>query len=464
MKKIVLICLAAILCLFTGCGEPEQPASSAETGAGSVMTSAEAPSTRSAAESEPHSVSTEEPDPEDWDGRVTLLDDPLMKVELLYGNTPENPYPWIYLFVENRSDLDLILDLDGPILNGSIQAEDYFCIYKPGTLVTSMDWGTALLLSEDERLWQADGTIDLYDGAYYYSEDPAPILLHTDYSVRLPQSGPQAHLTVPVLNASFGPQLLLNSEDLQIQLVYFGIDPAHDTQICGLLRAENKSDSTRPLQLNGISFNGRLISDRWLVNQELSPHSVCFAHFHCYTDKLEEQHINTVRSAELLILTDSSENTGTQAFSNGGSWYPLEFLSDGTEVGEDPDQEGILLLEQEDFTVRLTGTEEQWWEYTDGGYYTWTLYVVNRTKQNIDLELEDAAVDGRPAAELKNRPFISGSGVPAGGSRYMEVFYHADTEEARPEINGRLVFYTLGKGALLYTSDRIDLPNPTETD
>ncbi len=439
-----LIALLLCLPLLTACAGTAGPQE------GAVPSADGTSETEGAADSEADPAAQETP----ASYTVVLFDRDGIRLELMDVPSFETAEPAYLLRMTNDTDHDLYVELLDPRLGdgSSLDAETSLsCDARSISTTACTSLRSAVVLAERAGV-ETDAfscTLLIHDWSEsrdYEGEYPV--------SAPLPDSG-----GVPVFEALCGMradrQVLLENDVMKVTLLGCGTVPSFSTQpsLEGLLLVENRSSVPVPFMVNGILLNGMSLEVYDNSGESIPAGMSRYVRFNCYHDRLEDSGITQISSLELLLLTDSSENTGTFRMA-GGSWYPVELAEHADEALTF--EEGDLLYEDDYVRIGLRSAEATWQEleYADSyGSCEWVLAVTNKSDRNLELAVSDMELHFENYDPGDSKPYLSDDEIGAGARKYAVLRMSVREQTPLPSLSFRVQVRTAGGGKLLHYSD-----------
>ena len=254
---------------------------------------------------------------------------------------------------------------------------------------------------------------------------------------------------LPCLGASAQAQDLADDDRVHITLLGLGTAGGDDTETPSfILRVENRSEETIPVQIGGVVVNGIYVNN--VSNSyQLASHKSCLLFQTVAEYWLRSSGITGISDISIQILTSEEEDTGGVRIA-GGSYYPVVLTENAGNMAE-PDRSN-LLFENEWIRVYHISHEGPDQSSNGQGSYTWTLLF--RNLSDIDLSIDSGYT---PDEDIRYSFDIYEIG--AGTWKYVEgkCFYTVGQEPDPFMI--RLTGFTAGKGKLLFPeTDPIVLP------
>ena len=242
-------------------------------------------------------------------------------------------------------------------------------------------------------------------------------------------------------------QILEENESVKLTLIEWGKNPDNN-HVTAVVCIENASDQIIPATITGMMINGVYFRTTDKVNY-LKPGQKCYAQSYLLENDIENAGIKSIEEVALMILSDEAQNTGTHNYV-GGVWYPIQLSEKG--VSEATLADGELLDNVDGIEVFYLGMDETQW--SEGGYYTWNLRVVNGTDEHARVGWMDVFVNGVPYDQWKEEHpgcdlYIANGEVGANANRAVSINLSYDEKIARPEISFKFHIRSIGGSSVL---------------
>ena len=469
-KSILALFLLACL-LLASCGNPgaaspaKAPAEEAELPTPvSPSPEAELPTPAPAPEEEPESTRSEGPDPSPAEaqpaGVFPLLEKEQASLELLITRNPNKATVEMYLRFRYPEAEHIHYRISDLALNGKLRLQGELVPWTSGgEQFWPLDLGP--LLSQGILSLEQLRSFRCHVLKYTYTEDgsAAVPLWEEDCEALIPEGFHPTFLFLPCLGAIARGQILFDNGALRVTLLGLG-QPAWEASgsLAFLLRAENRSDRSIPFKVTGLSANGSSVAFSSNSGYDLAPGTACCAYESAYRDAVSDNDITEIRSVEIRMLTDLSEDTGTMN-REGGLWYPVDLEGEGGEASRPAITR--LLFENEWVRVGLADYTETELSFYNERSYTWKLLVENRSNTDLELSLDREEDEGFSRSMSDDAPFsyLSDGEIRAGGWRYLKLNLTVPDGVPRPDLSIRLTGQSVGGGRLLFANpDPIPMP------
>ncbi len=414
------------------------------------------------AETEGGTESGKEAKPYRWD----VFEDLGLKAEYLCGLDYESGSRCDVFRVTSEAEENLILQVDDIRLNEDISTDaNVFFSTEPGKETDSRapSLTQSILLAERDGivLKSISGVVQVY--SWEWDEDGnEKMLMEKPFEVSFPDHFTPELICEPSYDMLAGEQVLSDENGVRITLNGCGGYYGAADGISGILCIENHSGKAIPYRISAAEVNGRTVEiyTDGAGSGNLPDGAMRYFDFRVSESTLEEAGITSVAEMQLQILTNAEQDTGVSIRSAGGSWYPLKLVQHGDP--SDTFEAGEVIYEDDWVRLGYIDTRIDWYpedEYRDEayGYCNWDVGVVNKTDENIELQLADQVVDGVPRDEDDRKPFFKSEEIGPHAKRNTYIFLRIEENQV-PEISFRIQVRRQGGGSLLnYAEDVVTI-------
>lgn len=362
--------------------------------------------------------------------------------------------------VKNEADEELIVSISDFRINDTIYTDEYFfsSVESGKTSENEVNVLTqAILTAELDGIpvTKLSGTAEVFSWETDENGEEKK-LDEASFAITFPEDMELEMFCEPAYDMLAEQQILSEDHEVRISLLgcgrYFGMDDG----VSGILCIENQGTRDVPFAISKAEINGLTISASIQGQQtgNIPAGTTRYFMFEIYAGDLEDAHIESISDMKLQILTDRDQNSSV-FHTSGGKWYSFVLAQHG-----DPDEtfeQGEVVYEDDWVRIGYRGGLADWHSggiFGDYGSCTWTLAVINKSDENIELELTEQQVNGKEKEELSHVPVLSTQDavVGANAKRIVTIYMAMDEEIPLPEISFLLQVRKQGGGALLNNS------------
>ncbi len=355
-----------------------------------------------------------------------------------------------YLIAEYSGKGSRSCEISDVVVNGTLKAQNVHDIVDDTEPVsyTSLDSLARDMQTEGMKDWESISFhLSVQDENYENVEE-------TDLTVDLSGKLEYAAYGNRPLSSLIEGQVLIDTEELRVTAVYFGNPPSDDSNTYLILKAENLSDGTIPVELQEISVNHMTVNSS-TSEAAIPAGKTAYLEGIIYGSGLEELGITEYQELRLLISTSRSEENG------GGVWYELDL--DHADAEEEWNQEDYVLIDSfEDVSVyyQKDGFTADVLSFGPSAYsftYEWNLLIVNNGNENVELAVDDGTRDGSSFNEIYPYTLLRKDSVGAGDKVQTSLVHSMDTASYISELSFSLRYFKNGREELLHRSETITL-------